>query len=162
MGLIRQVLPGQLAGIECNFTPTGARSIAGCRVSRHIDAAQAVLTKSAIGVWCANGICRKTGLHPVGVGTDGNQTVETVGRAIQIMKKKLFDQLKQSLREAEQIRRGTIKPLRVFKFDPQNDIVKVRSKLGLSQSKFAAVLGISADTLQNWEQGRRSPTGPAK
>jgi putative transcriptional regulator len=38
----------------------------------------------------------------------------------------------------------------------------VRGKLGLSQSKFAAILGISADTLQNWEQGRRTPTGPAK
>ena len=89
-------------------------------------------------------------------------TVETVGRTIQIMKKRLFEQLKQSLREAGQIKRGTMKPSRVFKIDPQNDIVKVRSKLGLSQSKFAAVLGISADTLQNWEQGRRSPTGPAK
>ncbi len=78
------------------------------------------------------------------------------------MKKKLFEQLKQSLREAEQIKRGAMKPSRVFNIDPQNDIVKVRTKLGLSQSKFAAVLGISADTLQNWEQGRRSPTGPAK
>ena len=78
------------------------------------------------------------------------------------MKKRLFEQLRQSLREAGQIKRGTMKPSRVFKIDPQNDIVKVRSKLGLSQSKFAAVLGISADTLQNWEQGRRSPTGPAK
>jgi len=78
------------------------------------------------------------------------------------MKKRLFEQLSQSLREAGQIKRGTMKPSRVFKIDPQNDIVKVRSKLGLSQSKFAAVLGISADTLQNWEQGRRSPTGPAK
>ena len=37
----------------------------------------------------------------------------------------------------------------------------MRDKLGLSQSKFAAALGISAGTLQNWEQGRRSPTGPA-
>lgn len=78
------------------------------------------------------------------------------------MKKNLFEQLKQSLREAEQIKRGTMKPSRVFKIDPQNDLVKVRSRLGLSQAKFAAVLGISADTLQNWEQGRRSPTGPAK
>jgi putative transcriptional regulator len=55
-----------------------------------------------------------------------------------------------------------LKPSRVFKIDPKNDIVKVRGKLGLSQSKFAAVLGISADTLQNWEQGRRTPAGPAK
>ena len=42
------------------------------------------------------------------------------------------------------------------------NLVKVRGKLGLSQSKFAAILGISTDTLQNREQGRREPTGPAK
>jgi putative transcriptional regulator len=78
------------------------------------------------------------------------------------MNKELFEQLKQSLREAGQIKRGELKPSRVFKIDPKNDIVKVRGKLGLSQSKFAAVLGISADTLQNWEQGRRTPAGPAK
>lgn len=78
------------------------------------------------------------------------------------MKKDLFAELKQSLREAKQIRSGATKPSRSFKIDPKNDIVKVRGKLGLSQSKFADVLGISADTLQNWEQGRRSPTGPAK
>jgi putative transcriptional regulator len=78
------------------------------------------------------------------------------------MKNKLFEQLKQSLREAGKIRRGELKPSRVFKFDPKNDIVRVRGKLGLSQTRFAAVLGISEDTLQNWEQGRREPTGPAK
>jgi len=78
------------------------------------------------------------------------------------MKKELFEALKQSLREADQIKRRVAKPSRVFKIDPKNDIVKVRGKLGLSQSKFADVLGISADTLQNWEQGRRQPTGPAK
>jgi len=78
------------------------------------------------------------------------------------MKKELFEVLKQSLREAEQIKRGVMKPSRVFRIDPQNDIVKVRDRLGLSQSEFADVLGISADTLQNWEQGRRQPTGPAK
>jgi putative transcriptional regulator len=32
----------------------------------------------------------------------------------------------------------------------------------LSQSKFAKLLGISTSTLQNWEQGRRKPEGPAK
>ena len=78
------------------------------------------------------------------------------------MKNQLFEQLKQSLNEADQIKCGALKPSRVFKIDPQNDIVKVRGKLGLSQSKFATILGISADTLQNWEQGRRQPTGPAK
>ena len=78
------------------------------------------------------------------------------------MKKELFGQLTTSVREAGEIRRGAIKPSRVFKIDSKNDIVKVRGKLGLSQSAFAAALGISQDTLQNWEQGRREPTGPAR
>ena len=78
------------------------------------------------------------------------------------MKKELFEQLAASWREAGQIRRGTLKVSRVFHVDPKNDLVKIRGQLGLSQSKFAALLGISADTLQNWEQGRREPTGPAK
>ncbi len=78
------------------------------------------------------------------------------------MKKELFEELKNSLREAGQIKRGAMKPSRVFKINPQNDIAKVREKLGLSQSKFAAVLGISTDTLQNWGQGRRHPTGRAR
>jgi putative transcriptional regulator len=38
----------------------------------------------------------------------------------------------------------------------------VRAKLGLSQNKFAALLGISSATLKNWEQGRRQPSGAAK
>ncbi len=78
------------------------------------------------------------------------------------MKKQLFEELKQSLHEANLIKRGQLKPGRVYQVDPESDIVRVRGKLGLSQSKFAAILGISADTLQNWEQGRRKPTGPAK
>jgi putative transcriptional regulator len=77
------------------------------------------------------------------------------------MKKELFEELKNSLREANQIKRGQLKPVRVFRVD-QGSVVRVRGKLGLSQSKFASLLGISTDTLQNWEQGRRSPTGPAK
>lgn len=78
------------------------------------------------------------------------------------MKKELFEELKQSLREANLIKRGQLKPGHVFKVKPESNITRVRGKLGLSQSKFAAILGISADTLQNWEQGRRSPTGPAR
>lgn len=41
------------------------------------------------------------------------------------------------------------------------DIKEVREKIGLTQAEFAARLHISARTLQNWEQGRRYPTGPA-
>lgn len=41
------------------------------------------------------------------------------------------------------------------------DIVMLRRFVGLSQGQFAAALGISVHTLRNWEQGRRTPHGPA-
>ncbi len=43
-----------------------------------------------------------------------------------------------------------------------DDVKMIREHTGLSQSVFAGVLGISKRTLQDWEQGRRHPTGPAK
>jgi putative transcriptional regulator len=78
------------------------------------------------------------------------------------MKKELFDELLQSVKEATAIERGRAKPSRTFEVKTANDVVRVRNKLGLSQNKFARLLGISEDTLQNWEQGRRQPAGPAK
>ena len=41
-------------------------------------------------------------------------------------------------------------------------IVEARQKVGLSQAQFAALLGVSKRTLQDWEQGRREPSGAAK
>ena len=38
----------------------------------------------------------------------------------------------------------------------------IRKKIGLSQSAFAGLLGVSVRTLQEWEQGRRTPKGPAQ
>jgi putative transcriptional regulator len=78
------------------------------------------------------------------------------------MKRVLFQELLESVKQARAIEHGELKPARVFHLDPKGDLVKARGKLGLSQSEFAALLGISTDTLQNWEQGRREPTGPAK
>jgi putative transcriptional regulator len=78
------------------------------------------------------------------------------------MKKEHFDELLQSVQEATAIERGKAKPSRSFEVKTANDVVRVRSKLGLSQHKFARLLGISENTLQNWEQGRRQPAGPAK
>jgi putative transcriptional regulator len=78
------------------------------------------------------------------------------------MKKELFDELLQSVKEAAAIERGRAKPSRTFEVKTANDVVRVRSRLGLSQNKFARLLGISENTLQNWEQGRRKPAGPAK
>ncbi len=42
------------------------------------------------------------------------------------------------------------------------DVASIREKTGLSQSRFAALLGVSVRTLQDWEQGRRSPSGAAR
>lgn len=43
-----------------------------------------------------------------------------------------------------------------------NEVVQARQRTGLSQAEFAVALSISKRTLQEWEQGRRSPSGPAQ
>ncbi len=78
------------------------------------------------------------------------------------MRKELFNELLESVRQAAAIERGELKPSRVFVATKQNEVARVRSRLGLSQTKFAVLLGISVNTLKNWEQGRRQPTGAAK
>ena len=50
---------------------------------------------------------------------------------------------------------------RVTKIEP-NDVVQARQQTGLSQAQFAEALSISKRTLQEWEQGRRSPSGAAQ
>jgi len=53
-----------------------------------------------------------------------------------------------------------MKPGRTTVFKPE-DVKAVRASLGASQSEFALMIGVSVATLQNWEQGRRTPDGPA-
>ena len=77
------------------------------------------------------------------------------------MKKKDFEKLIASVKEAGRIKRGRMKPSRVIHFKPA-DIKAVRERLGVSQSEFALLIGVSVSTLQNWEQGRRQPEGPAR
>ena len=50
---------------------------------------------------------------------------------------------------------------RVTKVEP-NEVAQARQESGLSQTQFAEALGISKRTLQEWEQGRRSPSGAAQ
>ena len=77
------------------------------------------------------------------------------------MRKKDFDKLAASVKQARKIKRGKLKPSRLFVFKPA-DIKAIRERLGKSQSQFALMIGVSISTLQNWEQGRRQPEGPAR
>lgn len=76
------------------------------------------------------------------------------------MKDAAFQEMVRSVRQAGRIRRGRMKASRATVFRPA-DVKKVRAKLGASQSEFALMIGVSVATLRNWEQGRRTPDGPA-
>ena len=77
------------------------------------------------------------------------------------MNKKLFADLVESMTQMNEIARGERAPSREFHVDAVS-VKALRSKLGLSQPKFAKLLHVDVGTLRNWEQGRREPTGPAK
>jgi len=77
------------------------------------------------------------------------------------MKADVFDELLESVRHGGEIVRGERAPSRVFGAT-EPDAKKIRRSYGLSQDKFAKLIGISVATLRNWEQGRRSPEGPAR
>ncbi len=66
-----------------------------------------------------------------------------------------------SIKQAGAIKIGDMAPSRRFEFDPLN-IKRLREKLNQSQAEFALMIGVSVSTLQNWEQGRRKPEGPAR
>jgi putative transcriptional regulator len=77
------------------------------------------------------------------------------------MNDELFQQLVTSLKEGGAILRGKKQPARKTELN-WPDARAVREKLGLSQANFAALIGISPRTLQNWEQGHRRPEGTAR
>jgi len=77
------------------------------------------------------------------------------------MNEKDFSELVESIKQAGEIKRGIRRPGRVFEFSPM-DIKNIRQKLDKSQREFALMIGVSVGTLQNWEQGRRKPVGPAR
>lgn len=77
------------------------------------------------------------------------------------MKDDLFSELLESVREGGAILKGESAPSRAFEVDSP-EVKGIREAYDLSQAEFAALLGISVDTLQNWEQGRRTPAGPAR
>lgn len=77
------------------------------------------------------------------------------------MKDELFAELVASVKEGGAILRDEQKPSRSFLVEDL-DIKSIRHQFDLTQQQFAALMGISVGTLRNWEQGRRTPEGPAR
>ncbi len=71
-------------------------------------------------------------------------------------KRNIGEEVLQAIREIKAGKTG-----RVFRVEI-TEATQARIKLGLSQAEFAKMLGVSARTLQDWEQGRRQPSGAAK
>lgn len=74
---------------------------------------------------------------------------------------KFFDELMESVQEMNEILRGECQPSREFYVDALR-VKEIRKATGLTQAKFAALIGVHIGTLRNWEHGRREPIGPAK
>jgi putative transcriptional regulator len=77
------------------------------------------------------------------------------------LKKELFEELVASVREGASVLRGRAEASRTFEIELP-DVKRIRTRYHISQKEFASLLGISVKTLQNWEQGRRIPKGPAQ
>ncbi len=79
------------------------------------------------------------------------------------MDEQLFNRLMESAKQAVDISEGKSTASRTFTFEAAIDVKTIRNeKLHLSQDQFAMMLGVSVRTLQDWEQGRRKPSGAAK
>ena len=72
----------------------------------------------------------------------------------------LFDELKASLEEAVDIKKGVQAPANVTRYEIA-DVKAIREKLNVSQAEMAKALGTSVDTIKSWELKRRNPTGLA-
>jgi putative transcriptional regulator len=77
------------------------------------------------------------------------------------MNRKTFEELHASVRDGGAILRGKKNPARRTVITGP-EIAMIRKNMELSQAAFARLMGISVDTLQNWEQERRVPEGPAR
>lgn len=76
------------------------------------------------------------------------------------MDAKLFEELLDSIHEGGAVLRGEKVPSRFYVMEATG-VRAIRERTSLSQSAFARLIGVSVKTLQNWEQDRRRPTGPA-
>jgi len=75
---------------------------------------------------------------------------------------KAAERIMQGLREAAAHAKGKKVPGLRLHVPETIDVSAIRRKTGLSQQAFSARIGVSTGTLRNWEQGRRTPDGPAR
>lgn len=75
-------------------------------------------------------------------------------------KRDIGNEILEGIQEIQQHNRGQAR-LRTTELTPPSAPQVIRLKLNLSQSAFAGLMGVSVRTLQDWEQGRREPQGPA-
>lgn len=67
----------------------------------------------------------------------------------------------EGIKEVKRFKKGDIE-LKAWQLNEPSPAKTIRKKLKLSQSAFAGLMGVSPRTIQDWEQGRRKPQGPAK
>jgi len=77
------------------------------------------------------------------------------------MNEKDFQKLVKSIKQMGSIMQGEELPHRRTVLSTI-DVKALREQIGLTQAEFSRMIGVSIKTLQNWEQGRREPEGPAK
>jgi len=77
------------------------------------------------------------------------------------MKAKDFENLLTGVKQLGAVLRGELKPALEYRYRP-GAVKEIRTRLKLSQTEFARVIGVPAGTLRNWEQGIRRPKGPAR
>ena len=75
-------------------------------------------------------------------------------------KRDIGTEILEGLEEIQEYKRDKIK-LKTTRLPASSGPKAIRAKLALTQSAFAGMLGVSLRTLQDWEQGRRQPQGPA-
>ena len=78
-----------------------------------------------------------------------------------MIKRDIGKEILEGIKEIKAYKDGKI-TLKTRKLKEPSSPKTIRSKLNLSQSAFAALMGVSTRTVQDWEQGRREPKGPAK
>jgi len=78
------------------------------------------------------------------------------------METKLFNELKESIRQMKAIEAGELSPSRVRIVNPDNEVAHARIQLGMTQEAFAKLLDTPVGTVRGWEQGRRQPPPSAR